>query len=64
MARNLSDEQAEQLARDAFHEVCPDNWLRRDEQRRIALKASSPIRAKVDQADMADTPLFGQGSLL
>lgn len=31
---------------------------------RVQLRALSPIRAKVDQADMADTPLFGQGVLL
>jgi hypothetical protein len=31
---------------------------------RLELLAKAPIRAKVDQADMADTPLFGQGQLL
>jgi hypothetical protein len=31
---------------------------------RLELLAKAPIRAKVDQADMADTPLFGQRSLL
>lgn len=34
------------------------------DKQRLELRAAAPIRAKVDQSDMADTPLFGQGSLL
>ncbi len=30
----------------------------------VQLRAAAPIRARCDQADMSDTPLFGQGSLL
>ena len=35
-----------------------------DPKQLIELRAAAPIRAKVDQADMADTPLCGTGSLL
>jgi hypothetical protein len=35
-----------------------------DYRQKLALRAASPIRAKVDSADLSDTPLFGQGSLL
>lgn len=30
----------------------------------VELRALAPIRARCDQADMADTPLFGTRSLL